>query len=121
SWSGLPEGTKQLALVVIDPDAPGAEPFVHWVAYGISPESTGLKEGESAPAEGVNSAGTEGYAGPKPPPGHGPHHYFFWLFALDTALDLPAGLSREELIREIDGHVLEQERYVGVFETSARE
>ncbi|RYG35172.1 YbhB/YbcL family Raf kinase inhibitor-like protein [bacterium] len=117
SWSGLPESTKQLALIVYDPDAPGTDPFVHWVAYGISPDATGLAEGETAPVEGLNSADAIGYAGPKPPPGHGPHHYFFWLFALDTALDLPSGLSREELGKAIDGHIIEQERLIGTFET----
>lgn len=117
SWSGLPQGTKQLALVVIDPDAPTHEPFVHWVAYGIDPASDGLPEGGKAPVEGKNSAGGIGYTGPKPPPGHGAHRYYFWLYALDSELDLPAGLTRDELAKRIKDHVLEQSRLVGTFES----
>jgi Raf kinase inhibitor-like YbhB/YbcL family protein len=74
TWSGAPEGTRSLALVVDDPDAP-AGTFTHWHAWALDPGTTRLGEGEAAPVEGRNDFGTSGYRGPCPPPGHGRHHY----------------------------------------------
>jgi len=53
-----------------------------------------------------------------PPEGHGSHHYYFWLYALDAELDPTPGRSREELLAAMDGHVLEQARLVGTYERS---
>lgn len=116
AWAGVPEGTRQLALVCHDPDAPLVDGFAHWVAYGISPSSTGVAEGGELGVPGRNDYGDLGYGGPQPPPGHGPHHYYFWLYALDTELDGSEGLTRAELLERIDGHVLEQARLVGTYE-----
>jgi phosphatidylethanolamine-binding protein (PEBP) family uncharacterized protein len=66
----VPAGTRSLALVVDDPDAPGGV-FTHWTAWGFDPAADGLREGEPAPGEGRNDFGTTGYRGPCPPPGHG--------------------------------------------------
>jgi Raf kinase inhibitor-like YbhB/YbcL family protein len=71
-WANVPEGTRSLALVVDDPDAPGGV-FTHWLAWGLDPAAEGLGEGESAPREGQNDFGAKGYRGPCPPPGHGRH------------------------------------------------
>jgi Raf kinase inhibitor-like YbhB/YbcL family protein len=115
-WSGAPDGTKSFALVVHDPDAPMVEGWSHWVAYNIGAGTTGLAEGEKAPTEGENRNGNIGYNGPAPPPGHGTHHYYFWIYALDKELGLKPGLLRAELLAEIEDHVLEQARYIGTYD-----
>jgi Raf kinase inhibitor-like YbhB/YbcL family protein len=113
-WSNVPEGTRSLALVVDDPDAPGGI-FTHWIAWGLDPAG-GLGEGESAPREGQNDFGTTGYRGPCPPPGHGRHRYVFRLYALDTDLELAAGGAKPELEQAIAGHVLTIAELVGIYE-----
>jgi Raf kinase inhibitor-like YbhB/YbcL family protein len=115
SWSDPPAGTRALALIVEDPDAPVGT-FTHWVAWNIEPVTGGLGEGESAPAEGRNDFGTGGWSGPCPPPGHGPHRYFFRLYALDTALNLPPGVNRSDLDAAMAGHILAQGTTMGVYE-----
>ena len=118
-FSGVPEGTRQLALVCHDPDAPLPRGFTHWVVYGIPPSTTGIPEGGGTEfPHGVTGYGENAYGGPQPPPGHGTHHYFFWLYALDTEVDAGPGLSREELLAKIEDHVLEQARLVGTYENA---
>ncbi len=114
-WSGAPQGTKAFAVVVHDPDAPLVDGFTHWVAYGIPAEATGLPEGGGEVVEGTNSFGNTGYNGPAPPPGHGTHHYYFWVYALDDDLDLEPGLDRPALLDRIEDHVIEQARVVGTY------
>jgi hypothetical protein len=114
-WSGAPEGTQAFAIVVHDPDAPLVDGFTHWVAYGISPDTTELQEGGEGPTQGLNSMGEEGYTGPAPPPGHGTHHYYFWVFALDEDLDLPPSLDRRALLEQVEDHVIEQARVIGTY------
>jgi Raf kinase inhibitor-like YbhB/YbcL family protein len=114
-WSGVPEGTKAFAVVVHDPDAPLVDGFTHWVAYNIPGDVTSLPEGADNVTQGVNSMGNEGYMGPAPPPEHGNHHYYFWVYALDDDLDLPPGLDRRGLIDRIEDHVIEQARLVGTY------
>ena len=114
-WSGAPEGTKAFAIVVDDPDAPLVDGFTHWVAYGIPGDATSLPEGGEGVVNGVNSLGEEGYIGPAPPPGHGTHHYYFWVYALDEDLDLPGGLDRRALVDRIEDHVIEQARAIGTY------
>jgi Raf kinase inhibitor-like YbhB/YbcL family protein len=115
-WSGVPDGTRSFAVVVHDPDAPLVDGFTHWVAYGIPGDATGLPEGGGDVVGGTNSFGNQGYNGPAPPPGHGPHHYYFWVYALDEDLGLPAGLSRRDLLERIEDHVIEQARVIGTYE-----
>ena len=115
-WSGAPDGTKAFAVVVHDPDAPLVDGFTHWVAYGVAGDATGLPEGGGDAVAGVNSTGAPGYTGPAPPPGHGVHHYFFWVYALDDDLDLEPGLDRPTLLGRIEDHVIEQARTVGTYE-----
>lgn len=115
AWTGAPQGTKAFAIVVHDPDAPLVDGFTHWVAYGIPETATGVPEGGAGVVNGVNSMGQEGYMGPAPPPGHGTHHYYFWVYALDDDLDLPPGLDRRELLERIEDHVIEQARVIGTY------
>lgn len=125
SWDGVPDGARELALIVDDPDAPMDQPFVHWVIYNIPADATGLPEGVPQGAtvsepqgavQGVNTAGNQGYDGPKPPHGHGTHHYYFKLRALDAKLDLGPGRSKADLNRAMEGHVLAEAELVGTYE-----
>ena len=118
-WSNVPEGTRSLALVVDDPDAPSGI-FTHWVAWGLDPAADGLREGERAPNEGRNDFGATGYRGPCPPPGHGRHRYAFRLFALDAEVGLAAGATKAELEQALAGHVLTTAELVGTYERDAR-
>ena len=115
AWSDPPAGTHALALIVDDPDAPRGT-FTHWLAWNIEPLAGGLEEGESAPAEGRNDFWTAGWSGPCPPPGHGPHRYFFRLHALDAELELGLRAGRREFEQALAGHVLMTAELIGTFE-----
>ena len=119
AWTDAPEGTKSFALICHDPDAPLVKPgtygFVHWVLYGIPGSVSELSEGVGDYVEGANDFGNTGYGGPMPPPGHGTHHYFFWLLALDANPDLEPGLSMWELLERIEPHVIGMNRLVGTY------
>jgi Raf kinase inhibitor-like YbhB/YbcL family protein len=115
SWTDPPSGTRALALIVDDPDAPVGT-FTHWLAWNIDPMAGGLAEGESAPAEGRNDFGTGGWSGPCPPPGHGAHRYFFRLHALDAKLDIGFRAERRALERALAGHVLVTAELMGTYE-----
>ena len=115
---------ESFALIVEDPDAPREEPFVHWMIWNIPGDATGLAAGlppdpelrtPAGATQGRNSMGAFGYFGPRPPAGHGVHHYHFQLFALDVPLDLPAGADREALLAAMNGHVLGRGELVGLF------
>jgi Raf kinase inhibitor-like YbhB/YbcL family protein len=124
AWSGAPAGTKSLALVVDDPDAPDpAAPkmtWVHWVLYNIPPSATGLAEAiepQGLPAgtrEGKNDWKRTGYGGPCPPIGR--HRYFFKLFALDTILPELKTPTKAELEKAMQGHVLEKTDLLGLYQ-----
>ena len=125
SWSNLPANTKELALIVDDPDAPRAEPWVHWLLYKIPATTKELPEGipphekPSTPegaAQGKNRWGTVGYRGPAPPKRHGTHHYHFKLYALDAALDLKPGLDKHDLMNALSGHILGHGELVGTYQ-----
>jgi hypothetical protein len=120
SWSNVPDATRSFALICHDPDAPlvkpGAYGFVHWVLYGLPGDARNLAEGAKLGTAGRNDFGAEGYGGPMPPEGHGPHHYFFWLLALDAEPDLPAGLTMADLLERIEPHVIAMNRLVGTYE-----
>jgi Raf kinase inhibitor-like YbhB/YbcL family protein len=115
-WSGVPEGTRSFAVVCHDPDAPLIDGFTHWVLYRIPAEVTSLDEGTGEYVAGRNNVGQEGYMGPAPPPGHGSHHYYFWVYALDEDPRLEAGLTRRQVLERIEDHVIEQARVVGTYE-----
>ena len=103
-WSDVPEGTRSLALVCDDPDAPGGT-FTHWLGWGIDPAAGKLGEGEPASAEGRNDFGRSGYGGPCPPHGHGPHRYFFRLYALGEEPDLTPGADKDAVKGAVEGAV----------------
>jgi hypothetical protein len=120
-WGEIPAGIKSLVLVMDDPDAPMGT-FVHWVIYNIPPTLTGLPEGVSTEpqvsgigTQGVNSARRTGYTGPCPPPGK-PHRYFFTLYALDIWTIFDPGFSKEQLLQQIEGHVLAQGQVMGTYQ-----
>jgi Raf kinase inhibitor-like YbhB/YbcL family protein len=115
-WSGVPSGVVELAMTCEDPDAPGGT-FVHWVAWGIDSSSGRLTSGDGPGIRhGRNGFGNTRYGGPCPPPGHGPHHYEFTLYALDEPLDLEPGGTIEELRSAIDGHVRATATLMGTHE-----
>jgi Raf kinase inhibitor-like YbhB/YbcL family protein len=126
-WTNVPDGTKELALICDDPDAPRADPWVHWVIYKIPSMLDHLPEGiartprPSKPADvlqGQNSWPSDniGYRGPMPPPGHGKHHYHFRLYALDTKLETERELTKEQLLELMQGHILAEAELVGIYE-----
>jgi Raf kinase inhibitor-like YbhB/YbcL family protein len=106
SWSGVPDGTKSFAIMMVDPEGRGGAGVNHWVAYGIPPSVTSFAEGElSKPSDkyvgGKSTQGVGYYSGPCTPPGS-PHHYTFVVVATDLdPKDLPAGLTKEELQAKI--------------------
>ncbi|MEJ2154500.1 MAG: YbhB/YbcL family Raf kinase inhibitor-like protein [Desulfobacteraceae bacterium] len=123
-WGGIPEGTRSLALIVDDPDAPDpAAPkmtYVHWVLYNLPPDSQGLPEGtrtDSLPAgtlEGLNDWQRTGYGGPCPPIGR--HRYFHKLYALDAVLDDLGRPTKDQLLKAMEGHVIAQTQVVGTYQ-----
>lgn len=131
-WSGVPNGTKSFALICEDPDAPSAkkpaaEPWVHWIIFNIPADRVELPMGLERKLElvelgtarqGKNSWPSDnvGYRGPAPPPGSGPHRYFFKLYALDCALNLKAGTTKADLVKAMSGHVLAEGELYGTFE-----
>jgi Raf kinase inhibitor-like YbhB/YbcL family protein len=119
-WNDPPTGTKSLALVCEDPDAPKGT-FPHWVVFNLPPESRELDAGipmeptlPNGTTQGTNGMGRIGYVGPAPPSGK-PHHYFFKLYALDTALDLQSGASLRDLRAAIPGHILAEGQLMGTY------
>jgi len=125
AWTGLPEGTKELALIVDDPDAPISEPFVHWLMYKIPPDTTELPEWIpnteklSTPPGAIqckNMRGNYGYGGPMPPKGHGVHHYHFKLYALNTTLIVRPNLTKKALLAAMKNHVLAQGELIGTYQ-----
>lgn len=123
-WVELPAGTKSLALIIEDPDAPDPKApqrtWAHWVLYNIPPETRGLPEGiesQRLPAgtlEGTNDWRRTGYGGPCPPTGR--HRYFHKLFALDTVLPDLGRPTRDALEEAMEGHVLQQAELVGTYQ-----
>ena len=122
-WSGVPDTTMSLALIVDDPDAPDpAAPkvrWVHWLLYNIPPDTRGLPAGASGHTlppgarEGANDFKRSGYGGPCPPIGR--HRYFFTLYALNESLTV-ASPSRSELEAAMKGHIIAQAEVMGTYE-----
>ncbi|HEV2870992.1 MAG TPA: YbhB/YbcL family Raf kinase inhibitor-like protein [Actinomycetota bacterium] len=116
-WSGVPVEAAELAVLCEDPDAPRG-PFIHWVLAGLQPTATGLAEGEhpAAAVEGRNDFGEEGYSGPRPPVGDGPHRYVFRVFAASGPLGLVAGASADDLRRALEGKELASCTLIGTYQ-----
>ena len=116
-WSGVPEEAVELAVLCEDRDAPSGS-FTHWVLAGLQPAATGLAEGEhpAAAVEGRNDFGEEGWSGPLPPVGHGPHRYVFRVYAAAAPLGLTGAPSAQELRRALDGKELASGTLVGTYQ-----
>lgn len=115
----LPDGTKSLALICDDPDAPVGT-WVHWVYYDIPAGTKGLPENvatDEHPAEGgtqgINDFRKIGYGGPCPP--GGTHRYYFKLYALDTPLNLSPGATKKQLLKAIENHIISQAQLMGKY------
>jgi Raf kinase inhibitor-like YbhB/YbcL family protein len=127
-WRGIPSGTKSLALIVDDPDAPDPRApkmtWVHWVLTNLPPGTDGLPEGVAPGAlppgtiEGVNDWKRTGYGGPCPPVGR--HRYFHKLYALDIALDGLKRPTKAQVEAAMKGHVLGQAELIGTYEKKGR-
>lgn len=123
-WSGIPNGTRSLALIVDDPDAPDPRApkrtWVHWMLYNIPPATSGLPKGvppshlPDGTREGINDSNHTGYGSPCPPIGR--HRYFFKLYALDTELDELTPPTKDILLKAMDGHVLEKAELMGTYQ-----
>ena len=117
-WMHRPEGTKSFALIVDDPDAPDGV-FTHWVKFNISSDVDQLDAGAAVGVDGKNDFQADGYGGPCPPPNHGPHRYYFRLYALDVpSLDVSRGAPRQAVEKAMDGHILGTAQLMGTFERS---
>ena len=119
-WSGVSQETKSFALICDDPDAP-VTTWVHWVIFNIPADRVMLhkdverkNEIQDIGSQGKNSWGKIGYGGPCPPPGN-IHRYFFKLYALDAVLDLKSGATKKDLLNAMEGHILSQAEFVGLF------
>ena len=124
SWNLMPEA-ETFALVVEDPDAPGDRPFVHWIIWDIPGTCAELPRGVSSDGpisepqgaiQGRNDAGTFGWYGPKPPMGHGVHHYHFQLFALGKRLGMGPQTNLYDLLNALKGNTVASGELVGLFE-----
>ena len=119
----IPEGTKALAIIMDDPDAPVGT-WVHWVAWNITPTTTipeavpktrnTVKDGISF-TQGINDFHKIGYGGPCPPKGHGDHHYHIKVYALDTTLNLSGNVTKQILEKAMKGHILAWGEAVAVY------
>ncbi len=128
AWSGVPAGTRSLALIVDDPDAPDPRApkmtWVHWVLYGLPPEAGGLAEGVApgelpgGTREGLNDWQRTGYGGPCPPVGR--HRYFFKLYALDAVLPDLGRPTKGRLEEAMAGHILGQAELVGTYQKAGK-
>jgi Raf kinase inhibitor-like YbhB/YbcL family protein len=118
-WSDAPNTTKSFALIVDDPDAPVGT-WNHWLLWDISSSTRSLGEKFRPGAvgtSGTNDFGRQGYGGPCPPKGHGPHRYFFKLYAVDVpSLGLSAGAKRKDLDRALKNHAVAEAQYMGRYE-----
>lgn len=114
-WSGVPGAAAELVLVVDDPDAPGDEPFVHWLVAGLDPSEGSIEEGTlpEGAIEGTNDFGDPGYGGPAPP--SGTHRYVFTMLALDAESGLGEAFDRQKLEAAVDGRVVGRAELTGTF------
>jgi Raf kinase inhibitor-like YbhB/YbcL family protein len=119
AWTGVPEGAKTIALISDDPDAPMGT-WVHWVLFNLPATEKALpeavppdKELKNGAKQGRNDFRRIGYGGPCPP--GGTHRYFFKLYALNAVLNLPAGATKAELLKAMEGHILAQGQLMGKY------
>jgi Raf kinase inhibitor-like YbhB/YbcL family protein len=119
NWESVPDGTKSVALISDDPDAPVGT-WVHWVMWNIPADAMELTESvpsdEDLPdgsRQGITDFRCHGYGGPAPP--SGTHRYYFKIYALNTKLDLPSSSTKADLIKAMEGHVLGEGQLMGKY------
>lgn len=124
AWSQIQPGTKSFALICDDPDAPSGT-YVHWVIFNLPASVRELSENipkketlENGAIQGKNDFGKTGYGGPCPP--GGTHRYYFKLYALDTILEGKPGMTKRELLKIMDSHVLEEGQLMGRYKRGVR-
>jgi len=110
--NGIPEGTKSLALIMDDPDAPIGV-WVHWVVFDI-PVIPRIEENSIPGKLGITNSGRRDYHGPCPP--SGTHRYFFKIYALDALLNLKEGISKGQLEKTMQGHILDKAELIGLYQ-----
>lgn len=119
--SGVPVGTKSLAIVMEDPDVPkqlkADGTFLHWLLYNIPADTLEIAEGKPVGVIGNNGSGKAGYAGPCPPPQYEPseHRYVFTLYALDAELALKPGATKDAMLKSMEGHVRATAQLIGTY------
>jgi Raf kinase inhibitor-like YbhB/YbcL family protein len=111
--SDSPAGTRSFAVIMDDPDAPKGT-FTHWLAYDIPASKSDLQVNAGKSLR--NSFGRDGYGGPCPPPGHGPHRYFFKVYAVDEPSLRLAGQTRQDLEKALETHTLATAALMGRYE-----
>lgn len=126
SWSGAPEGTKSFAVTIYDPDAPTASGFWHWAVFDLPasvtelPAGAGAADGSTLPDGATqlkNDGGMVGYVGAAPPAGHGEHHYYTVVHAVDVEkLDVPAEATPAFLGFNLFSHTLGRAVIVSTYE-----
>ena len=120
-FAGVPEGAKSLALIMDDPDVPKVlhadGVFDHWVLFNIPPTMHEIAEGGSIGTAGANGGGKNAYTGPCPPPQYEPseHRYVFVLYALDSELSLKDGATKQEVLKAMEGHIIQQAELIGKY------
>jgi len=112
---GVPEGTKTLALIVDDPDAPMGT-WDHWIVWNIPATASKIAENTVPGTEGMNDFRKRSYGGPCPP--YGTHRYFFKVYALDVKLDLSPTSRKRDVEKAMQGHVLAEGELVGLYRRS---
>ncbi|GAA3658535.1 YbhB/YbcL family Raf kinase inhibitor-like protein [Microbacterium marinilacus] len=112
-FSGAPEGTAEYALICHDPDAPLPHGFTHFVVYGIPADAMSLDLDADGVRIAPNGADFAVWYGPEPPRGHGDHHYYFWLYALNRPVE--GEPTREQFLAAYGNAIIEQARTVGVY------
>jgi Raf kinase inhibitor-like YbhB/YbcL family protein len=112
----VPDGTRQFAMIVDDPDAPTPDPFVHWVVYAIPEGTAQFTDASPDLTYGTNDFGETNWLGPCPPPGDGPHQYVFTLYALDEALDLAPDLDGRALFTAIEESIITDATITATYE-----
>lgn len=110
--NNMPQETQTIAIIMDDPDAPRGL-YTHWIAWNLPPDIS-VPEGREHHMSGTNSSGKTGYYGPCPPSGI--HRYFFHVYALDTALNIDNGSTRETLEDAMNGHILARGTFMGRYQ-----
>ncbi|MCW3996095.1 MAG: YbhB/YbcL family Raf kinase inhibitor-like protein [Candidatus Bathyarchaeota archaeon] len=114
SIEDIPQDTKTLAIIMVDPDAVEGT-FNHWVTWNIPPSKNKISEHSVPGTEGLNTAEEHGYHPPCPPRGK-PHRYIFKVYALDTELNLDVNTTAEELEAAMQGHILAKGELIGLYQ-----